>query len=56
MGNAHVQQTADVDERAALGPGTTVWHLAQIREGAVLGSECIGGPRSLRRTRSDHRQ
>ena len=43
MGNAHVQQTADVDERAALGPGTTVWHLAQIREGAVLGSECIVG-------------
>ena len=27
-----IQATADVDGRAVLGPGTTVWHLAQIRE------------------------
>ena len=39
----HVQQTADVDERAILGPGTTVWHLAQIRENARLGTGCIVG-------------
>ena len=39
----HVQQTADVDPRAVLGPGTTVWHLAQIRENARLGSGCIVG-------------
>jgi acetyltransferase-like isoleucine patch superfamily enzyme len=38
-----VHHTADVDERAMLGPGTTVWHLAQIREHARLGSECIVG-------------
>jgi UDP-2-acetamido-3-amino-2,3-dideoxy-glucuronate N-acetyltransferase len=38
-----VQQTADVDDRAVLGPGTTVWHLAQIREDARLGSGCIVG-------------
>ena len=38
-----VEQTADVDSRALLGPGTTVWHLAQIREGAHLGSGCIIG-------------
>jgi UDP-2-acetamido-3-amino-2,3-dideoxy-glucuronate N-acetyltransferase len=38
-----VQQTADVDERAALGPGTVVWHLAQIREDARLGRGCIVG-------------
>jgi UDP-2-acetamido-3-amino-2,3-dideoxy-glucuronate N-acetyltransferase len=38
-----VQQTADVDARATLGPGTTVWHLAQIRENARLGSGCIVG-------------
>jgi UDP-2-acetamido-3-amino-2,3-dideoxy-glucuronate N-acetyltransferase len=40
---AQVQQTADVDERATLGPGTTVWHLAQIRENACLGAGCIVG-------------
>jgi acetyltransferase-like isoleucine patch superfamily enzyme len=38
-----VHQTADVDQRAELGPGTTVWHLAQIREHARLGSGCIVG-------------
>ncbi len=38
-----VHVTADVDETADLGPGTTVWHLAQIRENARLGSDCIVG-------------
>jgi UDP-2-acetamido-3-amino-2,3-dideoxy-glucuronate N-acetyltransferase len=38
-----VEQTADVDARAVLGPGTTVWHLAQVRENARLGSGCIVG-------------
>jgi UDP-2-acetamido-3-amino-2,3-dideoxy-glucuronate N-acetyltransferase len=38
-----VEQTADVDDRAELGAGTTVWHLAQIRENARLGSGCIVG-------------
>jgi UDP-2-acetamido-3-amino-2,3-dideoxy-glucuronate N-acetyltransferase len=38
-----VHETADVDERATLGPGTTVWHLAQIREDASLGRGCIVG-------------
>jgi UDP-2-acetamido-3-amino-2,3-dideoxy-glucuronate N-acetyltransferase len=40
---AHVQPTADVDSRAVLGLGTTVWHLAQIREDAQLGRGCIVG-------------
>jgi UDP-2-acetamido-3-amino-2,3-dideoxy-glucuronate N-acetyltransferase len=43
MGTPVVEQTADVDPRASLGPGTTVWHLAQIRENAQLGSGCIVG-------------
>ena len=43
MVTSHVEQTADVDSRAVLGPGTTVWHLAQIRENARLGSGCIIG-------------
>jgi UDP-2-acetamido-3-amino-2,3-dideoxy-glucuronate N-acetyltransferase len=39
----HVQPTADVDERAELGVGTRVWHLAQIRENARIGCGCIIG-------------
>ena len=39
----HVQPTADVDERAELGAGTWVWHLAQIRENARIGRGCIIG-------------
>jgi UDP-2-acetamido-3-amino-2,3-dideoxy-glucuronate N-acetyltransferase len=38
-----VAATADVDPRATVGPGTIVWHLAQIREDAQVGSECIVG-------------
>jgi UDP-2-acetamido-3-amino-2,3-dideoxy-glucuronate N-acetyltransferase len=38
-----VERTADVDPRAVLGPETTVWHLAQIRENARLGRRCIVG-------------
>lgn len=34
---------ADVDERAKLGDGTSVWHLAQIREDAILGQNCVVG-------------
>lgn len=37
---AVVQPSADVDERAELGPRTRVWHLAQVRENARLGSDC----------------
>jgi UDP-2-acetamido-3-amino-2,3-dideoxy-glucuronate N-acetyltransferase len=31
---------ADVDERASVGGGTAIWHLAQIREHAVVGRQC----------------
>ena len=34
MDRARILPSADVDERAALGPGTTIWHLAQVRENA----------------------
>ena len=38
-----IEPTADVDESALIGAGTMVWHLAQIREGARLGRDCIVG-------------
>ena len=43
MDGSRVQPTADVDESAVLGAGTTIWHLAQIRENARLGRDCIVG-------------
>ncbi|HSO63728.1 MAG TPA: acyltransferase [Ornithinibacter sp.] len=42
-GTPRIQATADVSERATIGAGTTVWHLAQVREDAVLGQNCIIG-------------
>jgi len=38
-----VAPTADVDPGARLGAGTRVWHLAQIREDAVIGAQCVIG-------------
>lgn len=43
MRGPQVQQTADIHPLAVLGPGTAVWHLAQIRENAHLGRGCIVG-------------
>ncbi len=40
---ARVMASADVDPGARLGDGTSVWHLAQVREGADIGSGCIIG-------------
>jgi acetyltransferase-like isoleucine patch superfamily enzyme len=38
-----IQESADVDDSATVGAGTLVWHLAQIREGAVVGEDCVIG-------------
>lgn len=35
--------TADVASNAQIGEGSSVWHLAQVREDAVLGVNCIVG-------------
>ena len=35
--------TADVAESASIGPGSRVWHLAQIGENAVIGRACVVG-------------
>lgn len=34
---------ADVDSRATIGGGSKVWHLAQVREDVVMGTNCIIG-------------
>jgi UDP-2-acetamido-3-amino-2,3-dideoxy-glucuronate N-acetyltransferase len=41
--NPMVAVTADVDPSAMIGEGTRIWHLAQVREDASLGSGCIVG-------------
>lgn len=38
---SYVHPTAEVSSRARIGPGTRIWHHAQVREGAVVGAECI---------------
>lgn len=38
-----VEDSADIDPEATIGAGTTVWHLAQVREGATVGEQCIVG-------------
>jgi UDP-2-acetamido-3-amino-2,3-dideoxy-glucuronate N-acetyltransferase len=41
--NIRIMPTAQVDDSAELGAGTTVWELAQIRENARLGDRCVIG-------------
>ena len=43
MENIYIHPTAEVSPKATLGSGTRVWHQAQVREGAVLGRNCILG-------------
>lgn len=43
MDPPRVHATADVHHGTILGEGTTIWHLAQIREHARLGKGCIVG-------------
>ena len=38
-----IHPTADVSPKAQLGEGTCIWHQAQVREGAVIGRQCIIG-------------
>ena len=35
--------SADVDSSATIGDGSSIWHLAQIRDGVTLGKNCIIG-------------
>ena len=38
-----IAASADVADDATIGDGSKVWHLAQVREGARLGENCIVG-------------
>ena len=41
--DVRILPSADVSDAAVLGAGTSIWHLAQVREGARLGKNCIVG-------------
>ena len=41
--SVRVEVSADVAESATIGDGSSVWHLAQVREDARLGENCIIG-------------
>lgn len=41
--SVRIQPSADVSPEATIGDGSSVWHLAQVREGASLGESCIIG-------------
>lgn len=42
-GEVFIHPTADVSEKATVGKGSRIWHQAQVREGAVIGKQCILG-------------
>ncbi|KAB1640830.1 N-acetyltransferase [Gulosibacter chungangensis] len=41
--NVRIVDSADVADAAQIGAGSSVWHLAQVREDAVLGENCVIG-------------
>jgi UDP-2-acetamido-3-amino-2,3-dideoxy-glucuronate N-acetyltransferase len=40
---SRLDPTADIDERAIIGAGTTIWGLTQVREAATIGRDCTIG-------------
>jgi UDP-2-acetamido-3-amino-2,3-dideoxy-glucuronate N-acetyltransferase len=41
--SVRILDSADVDPTATIGEGSSIWHLAQVRDGAVLGEQVIVG-------------
>lgn len=37
----YVHPTAEVSSKATIGKGTKIWNQAQVREGAIIGDDCI---------------
>lgn len=40
---SRIEPTADVDDDVHVGVGSSIWHLAQVRSGARIGSQCVVG-------------
>ena len=41
--NVRIHPTADVSSEAVIGPGTSIWNQAQVRERARIGAGCVIG-------------
>ena len=41
MDGVFIHETAEVSSDASIGEGTKIWNQAQVREGAVIGKNCI---------------
>lgn len=41
--NAHVHETAAIDDGAFIGEGTNIWHFTHVLKGAHIGRNCIVG-------------
>lgn len=41
--DARIVDSADVSQDAVIGAGSSIWHLSQVREQALLGDNCIVG-------------
>lgn len=41
--SARVHATADLEDDVSVGPGTSIWHRAQVRVGARIGRDCVIG-------------
>ena len=50
-----VHPTAEVSPDAVIGPGTSIWNQAQVREDARIGAELRDRQERLRRCRRRHR-
>lgn len=43
ISGVRIVDSADVSPEASLGEGSSIWHLAQVREGVQMGRNCIVG-------------
>ncbi|MES2867539.1 MAG: DapH/DapD/GlmU-related protein, partial [Actinomycetota bacterium] len=41
--SVRIVDSADVSPEASIGAGSSIWHLAQVREGVKMGENCIVG-------------
>ncbi len=41
--SARIHASADLEDGVSVGPGTSIWHRAQVRTGARIGAECVVG-------------
>jgi len=39
----YAHPTSDVSDKATIGPGTKIWQMCQVRDGAIIGDACILG-------------